>query len=1087
MSSNIKALTDTQPQQNHSTITTNLPQGPSLALKISNEDTLDSKSSSAVINQVQQQSLNVIHSNRTTSYHNAPQSTDITQSIPSPMHFTRMSYPMTYPNNMYTSPSQYSIYPTHQNLMTPKHIPSNPTLPTNPYMYTNSNSSYPFQYPYPYYNYNCNLNYNKICTSVSKQRKKDTTPKEMLLHESPMEQPSPFVKTHVLLPYKIVIYKQEGESFGVEVRYEKRGTFVKTNENHDLNSSIQNGNDVNVNINVPKDGDTSNTNQHEDIMKLDDVTATYERESEKEKTESKISIIQNKVEYNDLNTNILKVSEEANEKQEEHKTNGIHENMNELDGNMAEVAQRVTGTAENNHNLSNTKLTSCQKNSMLTEIKNVSNIGGVKDASVNDQVNSTPKKAKRKKISVGVMTVTGAEKQNCKAKIGIAQNQLLQTNDIILDINGHSLAGLTFQEGGALFAKCGISANDECVDKTSDSKKEERIIECVLTVAREKKVIKILEKLSLLEKPMEILEKKKTLNLPKQQELSKSIHFKSTSSEVDATDNDIIPTVKVPFVIDEKTNKVSSGDFCLKELEALIYSVRVCNGKYDFFLNETETSSSDDSLYGIASSNPRFAEVMLQRTAKDFIQKWMYETSQMDRKLVTKALHQWELDWRKENEGEGGDSTDLNIQYMPDSQRSMLRSLPKPARGCKCGSVSHELVSDPECVLYRNLRRFSPHDSNKANENTGKASGIYDKYDGKLTRIGSAHVQRIKKRAEEEESLKIEASFVDEMENIQVTQLKQAVFTPSVLTIIVLSSIASICDDADMNAIADRYIVDLAFNSKDNRIRNEEDIDENMPLVALGKRKTEYSTCDNTSLKRKKVEQMRIPSSYCLGLLLLHISKTWGHIYQEPDHVDYAWHEECRKSTIKSNLETADFKRNPRQPGSLSFEILKFTLDESFMSRLKTKDCTEPGKSNQEDESFHMHDILILHLVSDLKTGLMKEIESLLTLGMIQINKKGFTELQQGWEKKLNPFILNDMWETGWGKESDTQNKFRLHDEIRNTIDNQWKRDQEAWMPQSRESNACHYHHEYDYNRQTFENQYEDYVDKIDGIAQFGI
>ena len=51
------------------------------------------------------------------------------------------------------------------------------------------------------------------------------------------------------------------------------------------------------------------------------------------------------------------------------------------------------------------------------------------------------------------------------------------------------------------------------------------------------------------------------------------------------------------------------------------------------------------------------------------------------------------------------------------------------------------------------------------------------------------------------------------------------------------------------------------------------------------------------------------------------------------------------------------------------------------------------------DETVLDDDILILHMASDFKTGLLREINSLMNLDMVSIDEKGFTSLRNGWER----------------------------------------------------------------------------------------
>ena len=143
-------------------------------------------------------------------------------------------------------------------------------------------------------------------------------------------------------------------------------------------------------------------------------------------------------------------------------------------------------------------------------------------------------------------------------------------------------------------------------------------------------------------------------------------------------------------------------------------------------------------------------------------------------------------------------------------------------------------------------------------------------------------MQRMKKQKEEEEAERAEAEFVAQMEKIQVTKLEKAIFSPNTLSIMVLSSIASFCEKN--NDVA------LSVPSENGSIEFvEKMIEEDDPLGAFKKRQVKSESSNNGSFKKQKLHKKGVVSSYCLAELLLFISKTWGHVYREPEHVSYAW------------------------------------------------------------------------------------------------------------------------------------------------------------------------------------------------------
>ena len=125
-----------------------------------------------------------------------------------------------------------------------------------------------------------------------------------------------------------------------------------------------------------------------------------------------------------------------------------------------------------------------------------------------------------------------------------------------------------------------------------------------------------------------------------------------------------------------------------------------------------------------------------------------------------------------------------------------------------------------------------------------------------------------------------EARFVAHMEEVQVKECKKAVFAPSALTSIILSTVFELQREFPVT------------NDDDDEDDDDDDDDEeDMPLAFLGgKRKA--STASRSNDKRQKqnsASDKRISFQYLLRSLQ-HISKVWGHVYREPSHEDYAWY-----------------------------------------------------------------------------------------------------------------------------------------------------------------------------------------------------
>ena len=783
-------------------------------------------------------------------------------------------------------------------------------------------------------------------TTTSTRKKNTTKPKVMTLHENPLQLPSPFVKTHVILPYTIVISKEEGQNFGLNIRYETRGTFVEVvnEESKQDNSSDVTKKDVdlvegqNVKEVVPmkkesngslitsssllqiketigdmtRNADNCVKGSQDMTIKGDGVDSLKSNASNEIMSQQKtlnVSTVQNNTATSSASTPILNLKE-TSKSQEPGTLNGngnvlsdpnvtgcdlkkgIEKDLPSNVKSIFEEAPKSTNMAANIERSNIQKAPTCAvKPSTETSINcssqnpTSSNTANSDHTSNATQTNfsivptlNIPKRPKKKKISFGVMSVIGAEKQNNRAAPGTTQDKLIQTNDIILKINDKCITGMTFQEAAKLFSEVdNINGHNDQIDQSSNEleRQKKKILKCVLTVAREKKVVKIINKLASLEKDANESNRKKNNAM-------KSSKEKDPSNEnVDVKKSEpsiaLVPALsKVSMIIDESKNVIISGDFTPNEVEALIYGVRHCYGNIKSFdLEHNDTGDHVVSIFDMISKNPLFYSIVKQRDAGDFVKKWFHTTGKMENNINLSAMKRLKAEWKTEKRM---GSLDDKFQYMLESQRSIMRNLPRPSRGCKCGSRDHEFVSDPECILYRNLRQKFPTECILPNQPKKK---LFEKYEGNLNSIGSAYLHRAKIRFEQEQAEQSEAEFVAKMENLQLKRMKMAIFSPNVLTILVLSAIATVQDRSRCKDNKTTQDGDIGGSQN-----NVQDLSENI----LGKRRTNEGGLDGDVTKRRRLSTSLGINSYCLAELLLHISKTWGHQYKEPDHGDYAWY-----------------------------------------------------------------------------------------------------------------------------------------------------------------------------------------------------
>ena len=108
-------------------------------------------------------------------------------------------------------------------------------------------------------------------------------------------------------------------------------------------------------------------------------------------------------------------------------------------------------------------------------------------------------------------------------------------------------------QAASLFAKVGTSCESVHANQGEEKEEKKNIIQCVPTVAREKKVMKILDKLASLEKTIQDPQPRKKVALQK--------GVTSMKSKVAVAETPSETLQKIPLIIDERKNHVVSSDF----------------------------------------------------------------------------------------------------------------------------------------------------------------------------------------------------------------------------------------------------------------------------------------------------------------------------------------------------------------------------------------------------------------------------------------------------------------------------------------------------------------------------------------------
>jgi hypothetical protein len=434
---------------------------------------------------------------------------------------------------------------------------------------------------------------------------------------------------------------------------------------------------------------------------------------------------------------------------------------------------------------------------------------------------SQPRKKRRRRVNMGVMMVDDPSKQNSRHE-GIMGCLLLQPGDIILSINGQQVAGRTFPEACGLFAAC----------QAEDGRLE---IRATLVVARRKEV-RVVPKPDVVQKPVQV---RKILPLPK--------------TATDAT---------------------ASRDFSNLELAVLAKCVLDADANPQRLLGQSTLEDHFCQATSVFHRATATDSVIAPRSFETIKDKWGQITRTMERTMVDQALEYWKSQWSLESES----------ICLTDAHRSAIRNLPRPQRGCRCGSEDHSFVHDPKCFLYSDLRRLALPDYDPL-VGTTKQSLAVSKFKN-LNAVETAFKARVVKLKTEKDSEEAEARFVAHMENIQVNNCKKAVFAPT-LSAMILSTVFQLQDEfpePEDDIKSFEIAKEMDIDSDDDSDSDEED---DVPLVALGKRKM-ASSLEQEGTKKQKTDAPRLSYTF-LARLLSHISTTWGHVYREPSHEDYAW------------------------------------------------------------------------------------------------------------------------------------------------------------------------------------------------------
>jgi hypothetical protein len=692
-----------------------------------------------------------------------------------------------------------------------------------------------------------------------------------------LEPPSPFDHTHYLLSETIVIVRKQDENFGVNIKCEKRSVLVDPDwlkaRNNPSASKPKPTDSPMVVAQSTKEEDSKTPNTPDATNPGTKILAKTSSENctgvVDEKKQGDSSPIEEKSTEAPQNKNIGGENETPSNSSPltaaagEKKPVGLPLNntlVEEKDQkhssqSVAVIEEKKPLDSMMNDNVAEEKILAnpTQSTDDVQEKSTTSKASGVEeDAKAtsesfkeNDPINVTGV-SNDYSSALGSVKETGSASQSKKkrrrrANLGVMmvddpskQNSrhdgtgclLLKPGDIILSINGQEVAGRTFPEACGIFSAC----------KAEDGQLE---IRATLVVARRKE-IRAVPKPEVVPKPVQV---KKVLPLPK-------------TTTVATTSRDL-SNLELAFlakcVVDAGANPQRL--FGQSTLE-------------DHFRQAT-------SVFHLATATD---SVILPRSFETIKDKWGQITRKIERTMVEQAIEFWKSQWGLESES----VRQLGMPFITDAHRSAMRNLPRPPKGCRCGREDHEFVHDPKCFLYSDLRRLAPDYDPRVG--TTKQNLAASKFKN-LNAVETAFKDRVVKLKTEKDSEEAEARFVAHMENIQVNKCKKAVFAPT-LSAMILSTVFQLQDEfqePEDNEESVEITKEMDIDSDDDSDSDEED---DVPLVALGKRKMASSSEQGT--KKQKIDGPQLSYTFLAGLLS-HISTTWGHVYREPSHEDYAW------------------------------------------------------------------------------------------------------------------------------------------------------------------------------------------------------
>lgn len=485
------------------------------------------------------------------------------------------------------------------------------------------------------------------------------------------------------------------------------------------------------------------------------------------------------------------------------------------------------------------------------------------------------RKPRRRRVNYGVVTVVDAS----AAVFGTVADAL-RPGDVVLSINGASVGGSTFADA------CRAMADSPACPETG-------VVRCSLTVARANAVVGApVGQVVVVQGPS-------------------SGRTPTTCTPVDGGPPDvavavpgptIAPLPSIPFrVVGDGT---ISGEFSSVEWTALVRGLsdiphRLFSGMALISVSQRE------ALVAIRKSD-KYGGILRRRGLEALEAKLAHESKRVATEMRRRAERHWSIERKAETEKDAdrpdgeGDAPTTGVP-LTDARRSALRCAARPARGCKCGSPSHDFVSDPSCPLYSDVRQYCEENSidiRDANHVDIHATRKAPTTMRAKNAVEKAYIDRFVKLRSENSATREEAEFVLEMETIQASIMKKAVFAPPSLCTLILSAVASVMDrlgggestrEVGRNMDPSSATSKLPPPKSDSDDSDDSD-DDGLPLnllIQCGSKRRASNIKLPSSKQPKQTESSepkiigkRAPHPYCLAEILQHVSLCHGHLFE---------------------------------------------------------------------------------------------------------------------------------------------------------------------------------------------------------------